>query len=365
MSTSEPLALRRAEAVRHEVVEWLWPGWVARGVLTLLDGDPGLGKSTLALELAARLSRQGLASMVLSAEDDPARVIRPRLAACDADLARVLIVDGIGADARPVQVPGDLPHLAAAVRAEHVALVIVDPLMAFLARGVAAHSDQHVRRALHRLKRLAEQAQCAVLLIRHLNKAPHLPALYRGGGSIGILGACRTALLVGKDPADEQARVLAMNKTNLGLPPRSLRYRLETAGEVSRLRYDGECAWTAQDLLSRIPEAEVQELSRLDECADWLRRLLLEKGPLLSFDLECQAKMAGYAQRTVDRARKLLGVKARRRSFTWEAYLPENPGTPEETRDWLLPRPRRAQKPAAAAGAAVVTGSADPATFAG
>jgi len=302
------------------------PAWLARGVLALLDGDPGLGKSTLAAELAARISRgdgqQPPASvLILSAEDDPARVIRPRLEAAGADLQRILLLESVGEEERPVQLPEDCATLDEIIEREQVALVIIDPLMAFLGRGVNASSDAHVRRALHRLKRLAEKHQCAILIIRHLTKASHLPALYRGGGSIGILGACRLAWIVGKDPADETARVLAMNKSNLGPPPKSLRYRLEQTGDVCRLAWAGECGWSAEEILRPMSEEKVKELSRVEECAKWLGELLAN-GPMLTMDLELQAALAEFSQTTVKRARNRLGVETGRRGYAWEVWLP-------------------------------------------
>src|SRR5207248_2815757 len=285
-----PVAVHRVHTLDRQPVQWLKPDWLARGVLTLLDGDPGLGKSTLAAELAARISRgdgqQPPASvLILSAEDDPARVIRPRLEAAGADLQRILLLESVGPEERPVQLPEDCDTLGQLIAEHHIGLVIVDPLMAFLGRGVNASSDAHVRRALHRLKRLAEQHQCAILIIRHLNKASHLPALYRGGGSIGILGACRLAWIVAKDPADETARVLAMNKSNLGPPPKSLRYRLEQAGDVCRLAWAGECSWSAEEILRPMSEEKVKELGRVEECMQWLREFLGDR-VVPSLDME-------------------------------------------------------------------------------
>src|SRR4051812_45362623 len=115
---TQPLAVQRIDDVNRQPVRWLWPGWVARGTLTLLDGDPGMGKSTLAADLAAKVSRGTLQNqtpalnvLILSAEDDPARVIRPRLEAAGADLQRVLFVESIGVEERAVQLPDDLPRL--------------------------------------------------------------------------------------------------------------------------------------------------------------------------------------------------------------------------------------------------------------
>ncbi len=322
MSNATKADLISLRTFTRSPVQWLWPGWVARGVLTLLDGDPGMGKSTLAAELAARVSREGHRVLLLSAEDDPGRVLRPRLEASGAVLEHVWLLDSVGPERRPAELPDDAALLGELIDAGRAALVVVDPFLAFLGRGVQANSDQQIRRALHRLKQLAEQRQCAVLLIRHLNKSSHMPALYRGGGSIGILGACRTALIVGKDPADDTARVLAMNKTNLGLPPRSLRYRLTTANDVSRLVWEGDCDWSAEEILRPMEEEQALELSRVEECAEWLRALLLRQGPMPSYDLDIWARSAGFANVTVRRARKRLHIRTIRKEFWWEVSLP-------------------------------------------
>ena len=334
--------VQRLDTRDRQPVQWLVPTWLARGVLALLDGDPGLGKSTLASLLAARLSRgqpltpaplpQGergegppVSTLILSAEDDPARVLVPRLEAAGADLGRIHFVRSIGEEQRPVQLPDDCDALGEVIAREQAGLVIIDPLMAFLGRGVNASSDAHVRRALYRLKQLAELHQCAILIIRHLNKASHMPALYRGGGSIGILGACRLAWIVGKDPADEMARVLAMNKSNLGPPPKSLRYRLEQTGDVCRLAWAGECGWSAEEILRPMSEEKVKELSRVEECEQWLREYLGDR-VVPTFDMELQASLTGFSSRTVERARQRLGVRSQRRGYAWEVWLPKAPG---------------------------------------
>ena len=152
-----------------------------------------------------------------------------------------------------------------------------------------------------------------------------MPALYRGGGSIGILGACRLAWIVGKDPADETARVLAMNKSNLGPPPRSLRYRLEQAGDVCRLAWAGECGWSAEEILRPMSEEKVKELSRVEECEKWLREFLGDR-VVPTFDMELQASLTGFSSRTVERARQRLGVRSQRRGYAWEVWLPKAPG---------------------------------------
>jgi hypothetical protein len=326
-------AVPAVSTITRQTIDWLWPGWVARGVLTLIDGDPGMGKSTLAVDLAARVSRgrggpgapdtgkpQGV--LLLSAEDDPGRVIRPRLDAAGADNDRVFVLECLpGQPDRPVMLPQDAGVLQDIIQKQQVGLVIVDPLMAFLGRGVNVQSDQDVRRALHRLKRVAEQTQAALVIVRHLNKSSHMAALYRGGGSIGIVGACRVALVVGKDPADDQRRVLATNKNNLVAKPPSWGFRLEERGSVAVVVWDGQCDWSAEEVLGKMSEEQAEELSRVQECAEAVRGCL-GNGRMLTRDLETMCGALGFSVTTIKRARKKLGVRASKNSFGgWEVEL--------------------------------------------
>ncbi|MGI9050608.1 MAG: AAA family ATPase [Rubrobacteraceae bacterium] len=231
-------------SVEPEEVSWLWPSWLALGKLALVDGDPGLGKSAMTLDLAARVSAGkefpdgaecepgGAGVVLLSAEDGLADTIRPRLDAAGADTSKILalatVPDADGQD-RLLSIPEDLPIIEKGIRRVGARLVVVDPLMAFFSGDTDSHKDQGVRRALAPLSGLAERTGAAVLVVRHLNKAAANNPLYRGGGSIGIIGAARMAFVVGKDPQDENRRVVASTKNNLAMPPRSLMFGLEEA----------------------------------------------------------------------------------------------------------------------------------------
>ncbi len=131
-------------------------------------------------------------------------------------------------------------------------MLVIDVLMAYLPTGADSHKDQDIRRVLSRLAALADRTGCTILLLRHLNKANGRDPLYRGGGSIGIVGAARAGLLVAPDPDEPERRVLASVKSNLGPTPESLAYRLVGAGDydVARVRWEGQTAHTARGLLS-------------------------------------------------------------------------------------------------------------------
>lgn len=344
--SSSPLLTRMSD-VEPEAVRWLWPGRIPLGKLTVLDGDPGLGKSFLTLDLAARVSQGwlmpdgarsdvgGPAGVVLcSAEDGLADTIRPRLDAAGADCKRVVALEAVrhtATDSAGEEQSHDsevtLGHVEMIEKAigEAVAvLMIVDPLMAFLPTGTDAHKDAEVRSTLRPLSAVAERTGAAVVVVRHLNKAAGGNPLYRGGGSIGITGAARSVLLVARDPDDPsgERRILAVTKTNLAAPAVSLAYRIAAGDGAPVLSWEGRTEHTAAGLLAASHTGT--DGTQKDTAAEWLR-LVLADGPMLVDDLKKEAAAAGVAWRTLERAKKQVGVIARRSGFSgpWEWLLSE------------------------------------------
>lgn len=334
-----------AETVEPERVSWLWPGRIAQGKIAILEGDPGLGKSTMLLDLAARLSRGDTmpdgtpierpgASLILSAEDGIADTIVPRLMAAGADLARIHILEGIPCNdgsTRPLTLPTDFTALQTAIETSGAELVIIDPLAAFLSQNVDSHRDQDVRRVLHQLKQLAEETGAAVLICRHLTKAGGVGnPLYRGGGSIGIIGAARVAMMVARDPDDpDSGRVIvAVSKSNLEHIPLALCYTLtgdSTLG-CARIEWQGTTRHTARDLVA-MPTEGSGKGSALKEAMDFLREELAD-GPKLATEVKEAAEAAGVSTATLRRAKEALEIKAKREaggigeSRPWNWHLP-------------------------------------------
>jgi AAA domain len=325
-------------SVTPQAVSWLWSGRIPLGKLTLLEGDPGLGKSTLALDLAARVScgrampddTPGLGApagiVVLTAEDGLADTVAPRLEAARADRHRVVALCGVRVDdtERPPTLPEDLPGLHAAIDQVAARFVIIDPLVAFLGSTVDSHLDQDVRRALHPLAQLAEERDVAILALRHLTKGGGPQAIYRGGGSIGIVGAARSALLVARDPEDDGARVLASVKCNLAPEPASLTFRLEsTAGGVARIAWGGSSPHRADALVAA--PADESERSSIDDAIAFLREEL-SAAPRKTRELEREARRLGISERTLNRGRARLGVRPQKIGGEWWASLPSGNG---------------------------------------
>jgi hypothetical protein len=326
--------------VEPERVEWLWQHRVPLGKLTLLDGDPDLGKSLLTLDLAARLSRghvmpdgsqsfKGVAGTVLlSAEDGIADTIRPRLEQAGGDPTRIVALEGIVA--RKGSLPAmpsleDLDAIEAAVRMVDAKLIVVDPIMAYLPSGVSAFKDQEVRRLLGPLVQLINRLGVALICVRHLNKDTNKPSLYRGGGTIGFSGAARSVMLVGQDPGDEthKRRILARQKGNLAPPWRSLVYEMvaEFGADQPHIRWAKETSDLKADDLLRAPKTpETPEAaSQLAEAVDFLQQTLAD-GVRPATQVMAEATKLSISKSTLNRAKTLAGVRSLREVVGDEAH---------------------------------------------
>jgi hypothetical protein len=347
---ADAVSLVPLATVRPASVRWVWEGRLPLGAVSLLVGDGGLGKSTLLLDVAARLSRGQLAGAlsgtpvpvaIATAEDAIAEVVRPRAEVAGADLALVhVIAVRRGGTPDGLLLPADIGALQTAIHAARVRLLYVDPLVAHLPETVNAHRDQDVRRALAPLVRLAEHEDVAVVAVVHLNKSDSTQVITRICASVGFHNAARSVLLVGADPEDREGptRVCMHAKCNLGPLAPALRFRLETrelvVGEqvitTSGIAWCGTAAGiSSADLLGR-PDAEKE--SALADAVAWLREALadglVEAGTLLD-----RAKAVGIAERTLRRARRRLGATTRKETFSgqWVWALADEAG--QDARD--------------------------------
>jgi hypothetical protein len=284
--------------VERQPVQFLWHRRLIRGGINLLDGDPGLGKSFIALDVAARLS-SGRAMpedqvshkpanvLLLSHEDDLGRTIKPRLEDLGADIARIFALGDVlinGSEPRQFTLPLDCDLLEEKITDYKIELAIFDPLFAFFDGKYDSHNDAHVRQVLHPLKKLAERTGVCILAIRHLNKLINVEnAMYRGGGSIAVIGMARSALLVAPDHEDPMRRMLGRIKGNLSAEPTTLAYsiRADQEGHNPVVEWQGPIETTIGEFLARgkVKEKESVEKKKVDEAGTKILTALDEHDP--------------------------------------------------------------------------------------
>jgi hypothetical protein len=320
----------RLSDVEPEAVQWLWAPYIPLGKLTLLEGDPGLGKTWLALTIAASVTRgdpfpneEGVPRghrepanvLYLSAEDGLADTLRPRLDAVGADVSRVIALTGWQAtddNGEPIEgavTLGDKDVLEQVLNEYRPALVVVDPLQAYLGASVDMHRANETRPLLSLLGQLAERYRCAVLAIRHLSKAPQGRTIYRGLGTIDFAAAARSILLVAEHPENDQLRVIAHTKSSLAPAGKSLAYELRD----NQLLWAGSVELSAEQLLA--PRQSDDERSARDEAREFLLELLAD-GVVPVKEVKRAARDAELSWRTIERAKGELGVTASRQGET-------------------------------------------------
>ena len=326
------LIVRRASEITPEPIEWLWPSRVAIGKQTMIVGEPGLGKSQMTAFMAAAITTAGewpckegrapLGSVIiLSAEDDAADTIRPRLDAAGADATRVLIISAIRSDdgkgRRSFNLQADLDLLEKEIiNARDVRLVIIDPISSYMGK-TDSHKNSDVRGVLEPVGEMAARLRVAVVSVTHKSKGKGNSAINSAIGSIGFTGVARSAFMVDKDPDDQGRRLFLQIKNNIAMDPGGLAFRIGQhmlPGDIigSAIYWDSErVSRTADEILAANEKAS--ERPARTEAEDFLRGILAD-GPRPAKHIEGEAKEAGIAWRTVNRAKKTLGVVAERRA---------------------------------------------------
>lgn len=337
---TEAAVLVQLASVEPERLTWLWEGRLPAGKIATIDGDPSVGKSTLSVDIAAHVSTgtpwpDGAPCavgdvLILSAEDGLADTIRPRLDAAGGDPARVHALTAVrvaGDDGQLAERPPTLADIAAITAAIHrvnARLVVVDVMMAFLPGKVDSHKDQDIRAVLSRLSKMCEETGATLVLLRHLNKSGGNSPMYRGGGSIGIVGAARVGYLIARDPDDPDTRIMACVKSNLAKEPESLSYRLESApgSDVAHVVWTGVSSHDAFALIQNGRE-DTDDRNEVDQ---WLLNLLDENQHRVDAKKALTAaRSAGFSVDQAKRAKKRLGVESVKSSMAggWDWVLPE------------------------------------------
>ena len=323
-SKPETVKIIRMSDVELTPVEWLWKPYLPFGKLSVLQGNPGEGKTYFAMHLAAACTNGKLLPnmermepfnvIYQTAEDGLGDTVKPRLIEAGADLDRVLVIDD-----SDVQLTLSDERIEKAIIENNARLVIIDPIQAYLGADVDMNRANEVRPIFMRLGQVAQRTGCAILLIGHLNKAAGMQSLQRGLGSIDIAAAVRSVMFIGKLKHDPTMRILTHEKSSLAPPGVSLAFSL---GDEGGFRWVGEYDITADEMLSGI---EPQRETKTQQAKDLICALLAGGKQVLSEDIDKAALERGIPGRTVRDAKRELGdalkskiVEGRKKVFWME-----------------------------------------------
>ena len=323
-SKPETVKIIRMSDVELTPVDWLWKPYLPFGKLSVLQGNPGEGKTYFAMHLAAACTNGKLLPnmermepfnvIYQTAEDGLGDTVKPRLIEAGADLDRVLVIDD-----SDVQLTLSDERIEKAIIENNARLVIIDPIQAYLGADVDMNRANEVRPIFMRLGQVAQRTGCAILLIGHLNKAAGMQSLQRGLGSIDIAAAVRSVMFIGKLKHDPTMRILTHEKSFLAPPGVSLAFSL---GDEGGFRWFGEYDITADEMLSGI---EPQRETKTQQAKDLICALLAGGKQVLSEDIDKAALERGIPGRTVRDAKRELGdalkskiVEGRKKVFWME-----------------------------------------------
>ena len=309
------LQMIKMSEIQSQEVSWLWYPFIPYGKLTIVQGDPGDGKTTLILNIAAKLSKgEGLDSemklsepvnvIYQSAEDGLADTVKPRLELAGADCERILVIDEKEKSLSMVD-----ERLERAIVQTKARMLILDPIQAYLGGGMDMNRANEARDMTKKLGALAEKHQCAIVLIGHMNKAAGNKAAYRGMGSIDFFAVARSVLLVGRVEGEPNIRAVIQIKNNLAAFGHPKAFALSEDG----FGWLGDYEITADEVLGGIaPKA-----NKMEQAKRLLRELALTSDAVQSNEIFDMADEQGISKRTLENAKRELGIRARKINNSW------------------------------------------------
>ena len=316
---NEEINLIRMSDIEAKEVEWLWYPFIPYGKLTIIQGDPGDGKTTMVLNIAAAVSRgegfdegmnitEPMNVIYQTAEDGLADTVKPRLEQARADCSRVLVIDETNKALSMLD-----KRVEEALDKTGARLLIMDPIQAYLGGSMDMNRANEAREMTKHLATIAEQRNCAIILIGHMNKAGGCKAAYRGMGSIDFFAVARSVLLVGRVIGKDNYRAMVQIKNNLAPFGHPKAFELSEDG----FEWIGDYEISVDDVLGGYAPKE----SKLDQAKQLLRDLSEEKDSVSSNELIEIAKAEGISKRTMDNARKEMGLKSQKINNTWYVKL--------------------------------------------
>jgi predicted ATP-dependent serine protease len=309
------LKMIKMSEIQTQEIEWLWYPFIPYGKLTIIQGDPGDGKTTMVLNLAAKLSKgeqmdEGMniteptTVIYQTAEDGLADTVKPRLELAGADCERIVVIDESDKSLSMVD-----ERLEEAILKTKAKLLILDPIQAYLGGGMDMNRANEARDMTKKLGALAEKYKCAIVLIGHMNKASGNKAAYRGMGSIDFFAVARSVLLVGRVEGEPELRAVVQIKNNLAAFGHPKAFALSEDG----FRWMGDYEITADEVLGGIaPKA-----NKMEQAKRMLRELAETTNAVQSSEVFEMADEQGISKRTMENAKKELGIRAKKINNSW------------------------------------------------
>lgn len=301
------------EDIKCENVEWLWYPFVPYGKITIIQGDPGEGKTTLVLQMIAKLTRgetiineetkEPINVIYQTAEDGLSDTIKPRLVAANADCSKVLVIDDKETPLTMLDI-----RLEKAIAETSARLVVLDPIQGFLGADVDMHRANEIRPVMKHIAEIAEKYRCAIILVGHMNKCNMGKSAYRGLGSIDFQAAARSVLIVGRIKNEPEIRVVCQIKNSLAPEAKSIAFKLS---EKNGFEWLGECDVKAEELLCGTAKGMKQKtaINFLEDT--------LSKGKMAQTKIAELAEEKGISNKTLRNAKKTLEVKASKIGNQW------------------------------------------------
>ena len=322
------------EKIQGQPIDWLWYPYIPFGMITIIQGDPGCGKTMLVLSMIARLSKglplydqdspsPPMICIYQTAEDSLECTIKPRLEAADADCTRIKMIDE-----SEQQLTFCDERLESVIRDTGAKLLVLDPLQAYLGSDVDMHRANEVRPVFRHLSDLAARTGCAIVLVGHMNKMKELNSIYRGLGSIDIAGSARSIMLVAKPQPNEPEIYFSHVKSNVGPKGNTLVFTIED----NHIVYHGATDVSADQALEGAKGDMIEQSTKVQKVISTLEDYFRGMTEISAKDALRYFSEQGISERTVAVARREMGLHAYKRGNAWYWSKREPPaGTSENT----------------------------------
>lgn len=318
----ENLRIISGSQIEPKEVDWLWYPYIPYGKITIVQGDPGEGKSTFVLNLAAMLTTgtplpystdeyEPMNVIYQNTEDDAEDTVIPRFINAGGDVNRIFFIDE-----RSQALSFSDERIGETIRRTGAKLIIFDPLTSYIGSDISINLANEVRSRMNYLIEVAKATGCAIIIVGHMNKMSGAKAMYRSLGSIDVVGSARSCLLIGTSPEDPSKRIMAVQKSNLAEKGKAIEFCFDDSKVVFLRQLD----MTADELVNSFPSGSSRKKTKRKTAKEVMLEMLTD-GPKTQRDVMDAMDELNISKRTVDDAKHELGVESRRIKDGWVWYI--------------------------------------------